>query len=190
MFYVIGHDKEVGRQLVDVVQKSSYAGVIFSRWALPGTFDLHTAHIATPGAPDVVVAFRWNGQPNAWGAPGMLESSGVKVGKGTHASLSAFDMHNTLIAQGPDFRVAWEDQTPTGNVDLAPTVMWILGVGHKPMDGRVLLEAMPGRQLGRPVSTETLNAANADTGWQQYLKISRVGTTEYLDEGNFGPGPK
>ena len=186
MFYVIGRDKDIGRKLTEIVQKSDYAGVIFSRWKLPGTFDLHTGWIATQKAPDVVMAFHWTGEPNIYGTPGSLDADAPrKVGKGTHASLSAYDMHNTLIAAGPDFRKGWADETPTGNIDLAPTVLWILGVPQvKRMDGRVLLEAMPGHRLGRKVTQEVLRAQNPETGWKQYLKVSRVGTTEYFDEGN------
>jgi arylsulfatase A-like enzyme len=190
MFYVIGHDEGVGRKLTELVQKTDYAGVIFSRWKFPGTFDLHTGHIATKDAPDVVMALHWTAQPNMYGAPGMVDGdAGRRRGKGTHASLSAYEMHNTLIASGPDFKQGWADDTPTGNVDLAPTVLWILGVPPtKPMDGRVLLEAMPGHTLTRTVSQEVLRAENPDTGWKQYLKVSRVGTTEYFDEGNRGSG--
>ena len=189
MFYVIGHDKEIGQRLTEIIQKTDYAGVIFSRWKLPGTFDLHTGHIATKEAPEVVMAFRWSGDPNAYGAAGTVpaEVPPRKVGKGTHASLSAYDMHNTLIAAGPDFRKGWADETPTGNIDLAPTVLWILGVPQaERMDGRVLLEAMPGHRLGRKASQEVLTAENPTTGWKQYLKVSHVGTTEYFDEGNSG----
>jgi len=190
MFYVIGHDEGIGRSLAENLQKSSYAGVIFSRWNFPGTFSLHTALIDTKEAPDVVMAFHWTDDKNLSGAPGSLDAGALRPGKGTHASLSAYDMHNTLIAAGPDFRKGWEDQTPTGNVDLAPTVLWILGVHHAtPMDGRVLLEAMPGHQLARKISTEVLHAENPGAGWKQYLKISHVGTTEYFDEGNRGEGP-
>jgi arylsulfatase A-like enzyme len=189
MFYIIGHDEGIGRKLTALLQKTDYAGVIFTRWKLPGTFDLHTGHIATKLAPDVVMAFHWTADPNSYGVPGSLDAAGVRIGKGTHASLSAYDMHNTLIAAGPDFRRGWEDQTPTGNIDLAPTVLWILGVPQaEPMDGRVLLEAMPGHKLARKVSQSILEAENPDNGWKQYLKISRVGTTEYFDEGNRGTG--
>jgi len=192
MFYITGHDKDIGRKLTQIVQKSDYAGVIFSQWKLPGTFDLHTGHIATKKAPDVVMSFHWTSAPNTYGAPGSIDADGPrKLGKGTHASLSAYDMHNTLIAAGPDFRKGWSDETPTGNIDLAPTILWILGVRPtKPLDGRVLLEAMPGHRLGRKVSEAVLRAEDPATGWKQYLKVSRVGTTEYFDEGNRGAGPE
>jgi arylsulfatase A-like enzyme len=191
MFYVIGHDGETGRKVTEFVQKTDFAGVIFSRWNLPGTFPLHTGHIATKYAPDVMVTLHWTSDPNLYGAPGMVDGdAGRRKGKGTHSSLSPYEMHNTLIAAGPDFRKGWDDDTPTGNIDLAPTILWILGVPRaKPMDGRVLLEAMPGHVLGRKVSQEVLRAENPATGWTQYLKVSRVGATEYFDEGNRGNGP-
>jgi len=191
MFYIIGHDQEIGRKITGVIQKSDYAGVIFSRWPLPGAFPLHTVRIATKEAPDIVMAFHWTRDPNKYGAPGSLDAdAGPKAGKGTHASLSPYEMHNTLIAAGPDFRAGWSDAVPTGNVDLAPTVMWILGVPKsQPMDGRVLLEAMPGHILGRKTSTHTLIAANPANGWKQYLKVTSVGSTLYFDEGNRGDEP-
>jgi arylsulfatase A-like enzyme len=187
-FYITGHDKVIGRKITDFLQSTNYAGVIFSRWKLPGTFDLHAAHIATRQAPDVVVALNWSSDRNSLGIPGMLDGDGGRTpGKSTHASLSAYEMHNTLIAAGPDFKQGWQDDIATGNIDLAPTILWILGVHHQAMDGRVLLEAIPGHAMTRKLSRQLLIAQNPATGWTQYLKISHVGTTEYIDEGNRGP---
>jgi len=189
LFYIIGHDKEIGRRITEFLQKTDYAGAIFSRWALPGTFDLRAIHFAAPTAPDIVVSLHWTAGLNLSGIPGLLDGdSGRRKGKGTHASLSRFDMHNTLIAAGPDFKQGWQDDTPSGNVDLAPTVLWILRVPPAvPLDGRVLLEAMPGHILARKISHQVLTAANPATGWHQYLKLTHVGTTDYIDEANSGP---
>jgi arylsulfatase A-like enzyme len=90
------------------------------------------------------------------------------------------------IAAGPDFRHAETDELPSGNVDLAPTVLAILGIQSTPsMDGRVLSEAMRDEQ---PVKAETQmleSTKKFPTGtWRQHLQISRVGSTVYLDEGN------
>jgi arylsulfatase A-like enzyme len=191
-FYVTGHDKGIGRTITNYLQTTDYAGVIFSRWGLPGTFPLHAAHIATAQAPDVVLAMGWSADHNIYGVPGMVDGDGGrKKGKGTHASLSPYEMHNTLIAAGPDFKQSWEDDTPSGNIDLAPTILWILGVQKlAPIDGRVLLEAMPGHTLDRKVSSQVIVAKNPADNWEEYLKVSRVGTTEYIDEGNRGEGPE
>ena len=192
-FYVIGHDGETIRRLVDFLQQSGLCGVIFSGAGLPGTFDLATAHINSTDAPDVAVSFGWNSSPNDSGVKGLLvaDTASVKrAGQGMHGSLSPYDMHNTLIASGPDFRPGFVDELPSGNVDVAPTVLWILGVAspHK-MDGRILGEALRNPPFPTPEPRgKTLRAANGD--WHQYLKTVSVGETEYLDEGNAEEAPR
>jgi hypothetical protein len=57
------------------------------------------------------------------------------------------------------------------------------------MDGRVLLEAMPGHRLARKVSQTLLQAQNPDTSWQQYLQVANVGDTQYFDQGDRGITP-
>jgi arylsulfatase A-like enzyme len=197
LFYVVGHDATVTRRLVEFLQQSDFAGVIFTKHGLPGTFHLDAAKIDNPHAPDVVMAFRWNDSKNQFGTAGMIDADWQrKAGEGTHATLSRFDMHNTLIAAGPDFRRGQTDDLPTGNVDLAPTILQILGI--KPpqeVDGRVFSEAMvsvdqvPTR---REAETKTIEATKDfhSGGWRQTLKISQIGSTIYLDEGNGSFAPK
>jgi arylsulfatase A-like enzyme len=184
--YVIGHDRDIVARLVDFLQHADFPGVIFTRRALEGTFALDQAKVFTADAPDVLVAMQWNDQTSQTGMPGMLLSSAMKYGpgQGYHASLSRFDMHNTLIAYGPDFQHGFIDELPSGNVDVAPTILAILGVPpQKPMDGRVLTEALANSRERQPKSESwTLHASRA--AWRQYLKISRVGSTLYFDEGN------
>jgi predicted AlkP superfamily pyrophosphatase or phosphodiesterase len=191
LFYVAGHDATVTRRLVEFLQQSDFAGVIFTKQGLQGTFHLNEAKIDDGHAPDIVMAFRWNDSKNQFGTPGMIDADWQReAGKGTHATLSRFDMHNTLIAAGPDFRRGQTDDLPTGNVDLAPTILHILGIkAPQEMDGRVLSEAMVSvDQVPAAGKTEakTIEAKkDFATGiWQQSLRISRVGSTIYLDEGN------
>jgi arylsulfatase A-like enzyme len=116
------------------------------------------------------------------------------AGKGTHATLSRFDMHNTLIAAGPDFRHGQVDDLPTGNVDLAPTILRILGItAPQQLDGRVLSEAMANIDMpALKPETKTIEAAKdfSSGTWRQSLQISRVGSTIYFDEGNGAFVPK
>src|SRR5205085_8140125 len=60
LFYVIGHDAAVTPRLVEFLQQSDFAGVIFTREALEGTFALGLAKIDNSSAADVVMAFRWS----------------------------------------------------------------------------------------------------------------------------------
>jgi arylsulfatase A-like enzyme len=197
LFYVVGHDATVTRRLVEFLQQSDFAGVIFTKQGLPGTFHLNDAKIDNPHAPDVVMAFRWNDSKNQFGTPGMIDADWQRAaGEGTHATLSRFDMHNTLVAAGPDFRRGQTDDLPTGNVDLAPTILHILRIETaQGMDGRVLSEAMVNVDqvaAGRKTEKKTIGAKKdfpAGT-WRQSLQISRVGSPIYLDEGNGAFAPK
>jgi arylsulfatase A-like enzyme len=191
LFYVEGHDAEVTRRLVEFLQQADFAGVIFTKEPMRGTFNLSEAKIDNRHAPDVVMAFRWNDSKNQFGVPGMIDADWQrKAGEGTHATLSRFDMHNTLIAAGPDFRRGKMTDLPSGNVDLAPTILRILGItAPQQLDGRVLSEAMvnidPAAPGLKPESKTIEAAKDFPSGtWRQSLQISRVGSTIYLDEGN------
>ena len=190
LFYVIGHDAPVTKRLVDCLQQSDFAGVIFTRDAMEGTFGLDQARLNAPEAPDVVLSLHWNAGKNKSGAQGQIEAfSGKKEGQGMHGSLSRFDMHNTLIAAGPDFKKGMADTLPTGNVDLAPTILKILGVAAPaPMDGRVLTEALAADGQKPPVKNFTLEAKRdfEKSRWRQYLDVSQAGSTIYINEGNGG----
>jgi arylsulfatase A-like enzyme len=143
------------------------------------------------------MAFRWDHSKNQFGVPGMIDADWQRAaGKGTHATLGHFDMHNMLIAAGPDFKRGETNDLPSGNIDLAPTILQILGIKPQKMDGRILSEAMTGpRNVGlqsaeaalSPKSeTKTIEATKhfPSGTWRQSLQISRVGSTIYLDEGN------
>jgi arylsulfatase A-like enzyme len=191
LFYVVEQDAMVTRRLVEFLQQSDFAGVIFTKEGLPGTFDLKQAKIDNPSAPDVVMAFRWNDSKNQFGTPGLIDADWQReAGEGTHATLSRFDMHNTLIAEGPDFRRGDMDDLATGNIDLAPTILRVLAIkAPQEMDGRVLSEAMVNADQPpavRKTEAKTIEAKKdfAAGTWRQSLQISRVGSTIYLDEGN------
>ena len=188
LFYIIEHDRAVAARLVEWLQHSDFAGVIFTREKFEGAFPLAAVRANTPEAPDVMVALRWNSKPNRFGIPGQIVANAIRgPGQGDHATLSEFDVRNTLIASGPDFRRGMTNDLPSGNIDLAPTILNLLGLEppHK-FDGRILAEAMTGDSAPPRAVTETLEAARKfSTGqWRQHLRISRVGETIYFDQGN------
>jgi arylsulfatase A-like enzyme len=198
LFYVVGHDEKLIHRLVEFLQQSDFTGVIFTKEPMEGTFTLEQAKMDRPEPdhrPDVVMSFRWNDSKNQFGIPGMIDADWQRgAGKGTHATLSRFDMHNMLIAAGPDFRRGQTDDLPTGNIDLAPTILRILAMTppHQ-MNGRVLFEAVANLNEPAPKGESKTIEATKDfrSGtWRQSLKISRVGSTIYLDEGNGTFTPK
>ena len=106
-----------------------------------------------------------------------------------HASLSCYDLHNTLIAAGPGFKRGWVDEFPSGNTDVAPTVLSILGIARaQPMQGRVLAEAFDGT-AATIVPTPAVQSIKASRKlgigtWNQYLNVIKIGEAVYVEEGN------
>ncbi|MBC7368217.1 MAG: alkaline phosphatase family protein [Undibacterium sp.] len=201
LVFVGDHDADVVDRLAAQMQTQDWAGVIFSRTAIKGTFLLAAAHIDSPDAPDLVVSLRWSEGKSANGTRGLhtsdLAASSTRLGN--HASLSTYDMHNTLVAAGPDFRAGVRNPLASANTDLAPTILWLLGYRDEAgrMDGRVLSEALvaaDGPPL-RGVTAERLHAHRELPGggtWSQYLQIVEINGVRYLDEGNgaFVPAAK
>jgi hypothetical protein len=188
LFYVIEHDRDVAARLVEWLQHSDFAGVIFAREKFDGTFPLETVRANTTEAPDLAVALRWNSKPNRFGVAGqIITDSGRGPGEGSHASLSEYDVHNTLFAAGPDFQQRFTTTLPSGNIDIAPTVLHILGIEPpQKLDGRVLVEGMEEKAGRIEALTKTIQATRKFPSgeWQQHLRVSLVGETVYVDEGN------
>lgn len=193
-FYVAGHDAAVISRLIDFLQSSDFAGVILTRDAHPGTFTLAQAQLDTPTAPDLLVALSWNGRPNEFGASGGMTSDiGRQTGQGSHSTMSPHDMHNLLVASGPDFRHGWTNETPSGNIDVAPTVLELLGI--KPpqrMSGRVLREALRNPDKSPAADEQDIIAQRklGDRIWRQHLRTMTVSGVTYFLEGDGGSTPQ
>ena len=192
-FYVVGHDKEVIQKLVTKLQGWEHAGVIFTKEALPGAYALSDEKLDSVNAPDVAVSFKWSEAPGRFGMKGQIPCSMSKypVDGGMHASLSRYDMHNTFIAAGPGIRPGFVGTIPSGNTDVAPTLLSLLGLhdAAAAMDGRILHEALrSGEGLPLPaVEAEKLlplKLASPVKAWAPYLKATTVGKAVYFDEGN------
>ena len=195
LLYVIGHDSKLTHKIVELLQAQDFTGAIFTREPMEGAFTLNQVRINTPDAPDIALSFRWTTDKNTEEIAGLVASDGGNgPGRGVHTSLSPFDIHNTLIAAGPDLRKGMVDHLPSGNIDLAPTVLHILGVAPpEHMDGRVLTEALTSETSKSPDPvTHTLNATRdlGATIWQQYLRVTEFDGTAYLEEANGHSEPK
>jgi arylsulfatase A-like enzyme len=147
--YVPDHDPATLKKAVEFLQRRAEVGAIFidDRYgALPGTLPLSAIHArnAAHRNPDLILSYDFDAGATINGVLG-TEMAGVLQGNGyhgMHGSFSPRDVHNTLIAAGPDFKAGEKDALPSGNVDVAPTVARILGLALPHAQGRPLLEAM------------------------------------------------
>jgi hypothetical protein len=103
--------------------------------------------------------------------------------------MSRHEMNNILFTGGPSFKSNLRLEVPSGNLDLAPTILRILGIsGGGDMHGRVLEESLEGGPSGHDMdwASEVHNAEHNLGGnvYRQRIKISTVGATSYVDEGN------
>jgi arylsulfatase A-like enzyme len=149
--YVPDHDPELVRTTVAFLQGRGEVGAVFvdDRYGgIPGTLPLSAIHAKDSSGrnPDIILGYDYDENAVIEGVRG-TEMAGVLLGnsyRGMHGTFGPRDVHNTLIAVGPDFRPGFKDALPTGNVDVAPTVARILGVSLPRAQGRPLLEAMTG----------------------------------------------
>ncbi len=173
-FYVPSHDATTVANLVKFLQQREEYGAIFvdSRYgSLPGTLsmaqvNLENASRQDNGQPDVVVSFNWDYSVSVQGMPGIeFESFGAGQ-HGMHGSFGTSDVHNTLIASGPSFLAATAVSGPSGNVDVAPTAAYLLGLSMPQADGRILNEslAIPASTSVASVVPSTVAPASASTG--------------------------
>ncbi len=152
---------------------------------VPGTLPASIANIDGPRGPDLAMSFAWNSDPNSAGFPGHSASVIGPVGAGTHGGMSRHELRNTLIARGPSFLPSTVIETPTGNIDVAPTILHLLGMpGGGDMDGRVLHEALAGGGDSPDVEyrSETHSAELGD--YRQQVTVSTAAGSRYVDWGN------
>ena len=183
-----GADSARVAAMVAALQKRPEVGAIFTRpvangraeGTVPGTLSFDVARWNHPRSGEILVSSNWNSDKNDAGWPGKTTDGGVAG----HGSSSPYDIHNTLIAAGPDFREHASSDAPTANVDIAPTLLHLLGMKPAPtMTGRVIEEAL---RSGPPIAsirvdrvTETVRTA--DGAYELTAHISKTAGRTYLD---------
>ena len=173
--------------LVSALQKRPEVGAIFTRptaeaapqGSVPGTLSLAVARSNHARAADILVSANWTTEPNDAGFPGKTAQGGVAG----HGTSSRYDIHNTLVAIGPDFRERTRSGVPTSNVDIAPTILKLLGLPQPPtMVGRSFDEALRNGPLPASVAvTKRQVRSTKANGYEVSAQVSTVSGHDYLD---------
>jgi hypothetical protein len=174
--------------IVAALQQRPEVGAIFTRpgakggseGIVPGTLSFDVARWNHARSGDILVSANWTHDANKAGYKGTTSQSGVAG----HGTSSVYDIHNTLIASGPDFRERTVSTVPTGNVDLAPTLLHLLGLPTAAtMTGRVIHEALRKGPLPSAVKVDRVveTVRTSDNSDELSAHISVVGQYRYLD---------
>jgi arylsulfatase A-like enzyme len=202
--HVKDRDRAQIRRLTQFLQRQDWAGVLFTAGGQgapsieggePGTFALELIHLAGgERSPDLVVTFPWSSEPNPYGVPGSdtIESaraSGLLTGaRANHGSMSPWTVRNTAIAWGVDFKRSVTVRTPVSNVDMAPTLLGLMGFDGDPalprFDGRVVSEAFADGPDPEQVPTRTIThvTATADGAYRAAIQVTEVASQRYIDK--------
>ena len=178
--YVRDGDAGTVAGIVAALQDAERVGAIFTRDGhVPGTLALDDARWDHARSADILYSPAWTAAENDYGYRGTSASGGTAG----HGSSSPYDIHNTLIAAGPDLRMGIEVSLPTSNVDLAPTFLYLLGLIAAPaMTGRVLTTAMvDGPELAADQQPAEVAAETPDGRYRQSAQISLAFGRRYLD---------
>ncbi len=188
LFYT--RDQVTTRGLAAYLMSQSWCGAILASDAaseIEGALSMSLAGCDGPRAPELAMSFTWDSETNDAGYDGFVYSGGGAPGLGQHGSMSKHEMNNTLLARGPSFKSGKRVTSPTGNVDVAPTVLELLGLPiPDDMDGRAVVEAL----VNGPDSVESTTDAHLagrevlNGVYRQRVTLSRVGSTVYLDSGS------
>jgi arylsulfatase A-like enzyme len=185
--YVKDRDREKIRRIAELLLDQEWIGAVFTQTPrpghpegfVPGTLSFESISWNHDRRADVLAVANWSDEANEHGYKGATRQSGVAG----HGTSSPFDVRATLIAAGPAFKRDARSSAPTANVDIAPTVLHLLGVEPpKQMDGRVLREAL--RRGPDPKSVKIARRmyySDRSDGLRAELSESSVGRTVYMD---------
>ena len=185
-----GTDSDAAASLAEWLMAQRWCSVLLASGAageIPGTLPASIACLDGPRAPAITMSFAWDSTVNGTGYAGHAYSTSLGPGQGQHGSMSPHETRNVMFASGPSFRQSTVIETPTGNVDLAPTILHLLGLpGGEAMAGRVLSETLRTSPENTQCRTETHKAGRVLRHglYQQTIEVSRVGDTVYLDHGH------
>ena len=130
LFYVHECEPTAALALADWLIGQNWCGPLFASERVglpPGSLPASLIGCDGPRSPDLIMSFPWDSEPNVSGYPGRSFATGGAPGQGQHGSMSRHELKNVGLASGPSIRKAARIDTPTGNIDLAPTILRLLG---------------------------------------------------------------
>jgi predicted AlkP superfamily pyrophosphatase or phosphodiesterase len=135
--------------IVELLQRTEWVGPVFTRPSasdrtqgrIPGTLSFAAIGWNHVRSADILTSGAWTDAENEHGWRGEVLTPGVAG----HGSASPWDIRATFIAAGPAIKRGVTSDIPTGNVDITPTALRLIGATvPEDLDGRVLEEILVG----------------------------------------------
>lgn len=161
-----------------LMQREEIGMVFADPEILPGAFSPAAVHQTHARSAGLLYVMRSHETPGPGGIPGIgVYTGGVPLGGGMHGGLNRFEMNTVLGIAVADGRRREVDDTPASLIDIAPTVLSLLGTTFQ-SDGRIL--PIFEREKER-AEIEVMYESNGS--FRQRLVRSRIAEREYLIEG-------
>jgi arylsulfatase A-like enzyme len=193
--HVEGPGRERIAAIARLVQSRPWGGVLFTperapgdpRGVVDGTFSLELIHVASAArGPDLLFTFPWTSRTNAFGVPGgdlASVSGGAKLYASDHGSMSPWNVRNTFLAWGVDFKKRTAVRVPVGNIDVAPTILALLDVAERDdLDGRVLTEALENGPDPEQIAVGTRVHTVEAGAYHAAIQVSHAEGRRYVDK--------
>lgn len=183
-------DRRLTAKLVEWLFQQPWCGMIFTPGAggtegsVPGTFNRSIVMADHQRAPEIYYIMRNDNLTDPNGiVGGCYFSDPYPEGGSVHGGLHVKELNNVFMAWGSSFKNGFRSDAPAGLIDVAPTVLHLLGSPRpSAMSGRVLGEAIAGSGLDAP-KVDKLDFSVGATPRRQRLQASQIGSTLYCDRG-------
>ena len=189
LFYAPEDTQATADRLAEWLIARPWCGALLASDAageIPGTLPASLVGLEGPRAPSLAMSCHWDSTPNSTGYPGLAHSTSLGPGRGQHGSMSPHETRNIFFARGPRFRQSATVASPTGNVDLAPTILHLLGLpGADAMHGRILHETLTQGPDSVDWQTTTHESERTTPNglYRQSITLSHAAGTLYVNQG-------
>jgi hypothetical protein len=176
--------------IVRLLQQTEWIGPVFTRGtAADAVLGSHAGTVSFQAigwdharSADILTSAGWSDLENEYGWRGEV----LTTGTAGHGSSSPWDVRATFIAAGPAIKRNAVSPVATGNIDIVPTTLALLGQPVPAgLDGRVLTEVLAtGPQPGEISFAEdpiTTSVELGDLVYELTVYRTRVGSTVYFD---------
>ena len=195
LIYGPGKSIDVVCETIDILTRLDYVSGVFvddqfcpSPVDCPGALPLSAIGLVGGSSvprPAIVVTYKvFYQMPGDLQSAAQISDTTLQEGEGMHGGFGRDQTFNNMAAMGPDFKMGFVDYSPTGNIDIAPTLARIMGldlpsVGS--LKGRVLEEAFVGGKSTGTTAPRTMMSSPGPDGLSTLLQYQEFQGERYYN---------